>query len=44
MKKGVGMIDVFFGRIFVYVKDGLLNIMVVGDIDIFNKVKGVLED
>lgn len=44
VKIGVGMVDVFLGRILVYVKDGLLNIMVVGNKDIFEKVRFVLED
>ena len=43
-KKGVGMIDAPLGRTPAHAKDGLLNIMAAGDIDTFNKVKGVLED
>lgn len=42
--KGVGMIDVFLGCMFVYVKDGFLNIMVVGDKVMFEKVKLVLDE
>ncbi|XOV78830.1 MAG: NAD(P)-dependent oxidoreductase [Aestuariibacter sp.] len=43
-EKGVGMIDAPLGRTPAHAKDGLLNIMAAGDIDIFNKVKSVLED
>lgn len=43
-KKGVGMVDAPLGRTPAHAKDGLLNIMAAGDIDIFNKVKPVLEE
>lgn len=42
--KGAGMIDAPLGRTPAHAKDGLLNIMAAGDINIFNKVKDVLED
>lgn len=42
--KGVGMIDAPLGRTPAHAKDGLLNIMAAGDIDVFNKVKAVLDD
>jgi len=42
-KKGAGMIDAPLGRTPAHAKDGLLNIMAAGDIDVFNKVKPVLE-
>lgn len=41
--KGAGMIDAPLGRTPAHAKDGLLNIMAAGDIEIFNKVKPVLE-
>jgi len=40
---GAGMIDAPLGRTPAHAKDGLLNIMAAGDIDIFNKIKPVLE-
>jgi len=43
VKKGAGMIDAPLGRTPAHAKDGLLNIMAAGDIDVFNKVKPVLE-
>ena len=42
--KGAGMIDAPLGRTPAHAKDGLLNIMAAGDIEIFNKVKPVLDD
>lgn len=42
--KGAGMVDAPLGRTPAHAKDGLLNIMAAGDIEIFNKVKPVLED
>jgi len=42
-KKGVGMIDAPLGRTPAHAKDGLLNIMAAGDLDVFNKVKPILE-
>jgi len=43
-RKGVGMIDAPLGRTPAHAKEGLLNIMAAGDLDVFNKVKPVLED
>lgn len=42
--KGAGMIDAPLGRTPAHAKDGLLNIMAAGDMEIFNKVKPVLDD
>jgi 3-hydroxyisobutyrate dehydrogenase-like beta-hydroxyacid dehydrogenase len=42
--KGIGMVDAPLGRTPAHAKDGLLNIMAAGDIDIFNKVKPLLEE
>ncbi|OSP55600.1 NAD(P)-dependent oxidoreductase [Pseudoruegeria sp. SK021] len=43
-KKGVGMLDAPLGRTPAHATDGLLNIMVGGDKETFEKVKPVLED
>ncbi|MGI2104936.1 NAD(P)-dependent oxidoreductase [Shewanella frigidimarina] len=42
--KGAGMIDAPLGRTPAHAKDGLLNIMVAGDLETFNKVKPVLDE
>lgn len=43
-KKGVGMLDAPLGRTPAHAKDGLLNIMVGGDKETFDKVKPVLDE
>ncbi len=40
---GAGMIDAPLGRTPAHAKDGLLNIMAAGDLDVYEKVKPVLE-
>ncbi|NLS14639.1 NAD(P)-dependent oxidoreductase [Vibrio sp. SM6] len=42
--KGAGMVDAPLGRTPAHAKQGLLNIMAAGDIEVFNKVKPVLEE
>ena len=42
--KGAGMIDAPLGRTPAHAKDGLLNIMAAGDIEVFERVKPVLEE
>jgi len=43
-KKGVGMLDAPLGRTPAHAKDGLLNIMVGGDKETYDKVKPVLDE